>query len=206
MKTTKWITGYKALNEDMTCKGFKFELGKEYTENETKLCEKGFHFCLNPFDVLRYYNLTNCKLATILSKSVSKETQKEDTKRVAKTIKIDTILTLADFIQLSFNYLWKECRKSKTKSGDSAQLASSGYSAKLASSGYSAQLASSGKDSIVAGIGVDNQAKGIIGNWLVLAEWKDNKPVCVKSVLIDGKDIKENVFYKLTNEQFEEVR
>ena len=96
-------------------------------------------------------------------------------------------------------------------SGNDARLSSSGYGAKLVSSGYGAQLASSGGGSICAGIGINNYAKGKIGSWIVLAEWKFNSdvkrfPKNVKSVKIDGTIIKEDVFYKLENNEFVEVK
>jgi hypothetical protein len=110
-------------------------------------------------------------------------------------------------------------------SGDYAQLASSGYSAKLASSGYSAKLASSGdsaklassgysaklaiewKYSVWANIGKTWIIKWIIGTRITLAEY-DNywNPICVKSAQIDGKKLKENMWYKLENKRFVEVK
>jgi len=67
-------------------------------------------------------------------------------------------------------------------------------------------LAASGHSSIAAGIGIDNIAKGVKGSWLVLAEWEYKSdryvPVCVKTVKIDGKKIKENIFYKLIGGKF----
>ena len=87
-------------------------------------------------------------------------------------------------------------------SGDSAQLAASGDYAQLAASGYYAQLAASGY-SIVAGIGINNIAKAEKGSWIVLAEWIDGKPVCVKARKVDGKKIKANTFYRLKDGKFE---
>ena len=48
---------YKGTDKDMKCRGFQFELGKEYEEAEAKLCEKWFHGCEYPLDVFAYYNL-----------------------------------------------------------------------------------------------------------------------------------------------------
>ena len=96
-------------------------------------------------------------------------------------------------------------------SGDYAQCVSSGYSAKCVSSGYSAKCVSSGDSSVIAGVGVNNIAKAVKGCWITLAEWKydENKnryiPVCVKTEYVDGKKIKENVFYKLVDGEFTEV-
>jgi hypothetical protein len=42
------MKGYKAFNYDWTCmNSFQYLIGKTYQMNEdVKLCEKGFHFCL----------------------------------------------------------------------------------------------------------------------------------------------------------------
>lgn len=51
----KMIKGYKGFNPDLTCREFKYEVGKEYDTDKAVSCEKGFHFCKNPFDVLGFY-------------------------------------------------------------------------------------------------------------------------------------------------------
>ena len=96
-------------------------------------------------------------------------------------------------------------------SGHYSQLAASGNSSQLAASGYYSKLAASGHYSVVAGVGVNNIAKAVKGCWITLAEWKYDSekettiPVCVKTEYVDGKRIKENVFYKLKNGEFTEV-
>lgn len=50
------MIGYKAFNQDLTCRGFQYEIGKTYSiEGLPILCEKGFHFCKNIKDTYRYY-------------------------------------------------------------------------------------------------------------------------------------------------------
>jgi len=39
----------------MTCLGFQYEEGKTFETNRAKLCECGFHACINPLDVFNYY-------------------------------------------------------------------------------------------------------------------------------------------------------
>jgi hypothetical protein len=106
-------------------------------------------------------------------------------------------------------------------SGDYAQIGSSGYSAKIGSSGDyaqigssgdSAQIASEGKYAVICCAGHGSIAKGKIGSWITLSEWKysdieqTNIPVCVKTEKIDGVRIKADTFYKLVNGEFVEVK
>ena len=55
----KEVIAYKGMNSDMTCKGFQYEIGKTYKTDKAKLCECGFHACLNPREVLDYYSRDN---------------------------------------------------------------------------------------------------------------------------------------------------
>ena len=96
-------------------------------------------------------------------------------------------------------------------SGDDARIGSSGYGARIGSSGYGAQIESTGKHSVICCAGDGCVAKGKIGSWITLSEWKwsDKEqcviPICVKTKKIDGVKIKEDTFYKLVNGKFIEV-
>ena len=61
--------GYKVFNNDWTCRGFQYEVGKTYEENVTpKCCERGFHFCLKASDCFNYYSSDhNNKVAEVLA-------------------------------------------------------------------------------------------------------------------------------------------
>jgi len=147
--TKKKIT-YKAFNDDMTCRGFQYEVGKTYNHTgNISCCNSGFHACENPLDILDYYNLTTSKFAIV---EQSGEIKKEKDKTVSSSIKIEASLELDGLIKAAFDYIWNKC-KSKTKDKDSAKLASSGDYAQLASSGDSAQLASSGDSAKLASSG-----------------------------------------------------
>ena len=91
-------------------------------------------------------------------------------------------------------------------SGDGAKIGSSGYLAKIGSSGDGAKIKSGGNNAVVAAIGIDSKIKAKKGSWITLAEYdEDLKPVCVRSAQIDGKSLKEDVFYQLKGGEFVEA-
>jgi hypothetical protein len=87
-------------------------------------------------------------------------------------------------------------------SGDSSKLAASSDYSQLAASGDYSQLEITGKYSVGAAMGINNIIKASKGCWITLAEWKDNKPICVKSAQIDGKILLPDTWYKLVNGEF----
>ena len=91
-------------------------------------------------------------------------------------------------------------------SGDLAKIGSSGDHAKIGSSGDHAKIESEGNNAVVAAIGIDSKIKAKKGSWITLAEYgEDLKPVCVRSAQIDGKSLKEDVFYQLKGGEFVEA-
>ena len=92
-------------------------------------------------------------------------------------------------------------------SGDYSQVATSGSSSKVATSGYYSQVELRGENNVGANIGVNGIIKGIKGSWITLAEYNDKyECICVRSAKVDGNKIKANVFYKLENGKFQEVK
>ena len=63
------VKGFKGFNEDLTCRGFRYEIGKTYKHNgEVELCRSGFHFCRKLEDVHNFYNLKTSRICEIEAK------------------------------------------------------------------------------------------------------------------------------------------
>jgi hypothetical protein len=53
------IKAFKAFNRDLTCKGFQYEVGKEYQhKGKLEMCNSGFHACPKLADCFKYYRFS----------------------------------------------------------------------------------------------------------------------------------------------------
>ena len=91
--------------------------------------------------------------------------------------------------------------------GNGAHSATTGTGAHSATTGYSAESSVSGKNAIAASLGVKGKAKGVKGDWLVLAEYRDDGSIKAIGVAhIGGNKIKPDTFYTLKDGEFTEAR
>jgi hypothetical protein len=96
-----------------------------------------------------------------------------------------------------------------TNTGDQSAATNTGNRSAATNTGdYSAAIVE-GKESIALAAGIKSKAKGKIGCFIVLAEWKEINYeyhlVDVKSAKVDGENIKEDTFYMLKSGKFVEV-
>ena len=148
----KVIKSYKGFDKNMQCRGFQYEVGKEYEmDGEIKCCNRGFHASKSPLEVWDYYDILNSRYAEV-EQSGKIDAEENTTKVCSSRIKIKAELKLADIINIGVEWLKDITSPSKVKAdcalndnGDrKKQIGSSGYYAKIGSSGYSAQIGSSG--------------------------------------------------------------
>ena len=155
------ITSYKGFDKNMKCRGFQYEVGKEYEmDGEIKCCKQGFHACKSPMEVWDYYDMLSSRYAEV-EQSGKIDKEENSTKVCSSHIKIKAELKLADIINIGVEWLKDITSPSKAKtdgvlndngdrkkqigsSGDYAQIGSSGYSAQIGSSGDYAKIGSSG--------------------------------------------------------------
>lgn len=60
------VKGFKGFNQDLTCRGFQYEIHKTYEyDGDIELCSQGFHFCRKLRDVHTFYNLKKSRICEI---------------------------------------------------------------------------------------------------------------------------------------------
>ena len=140
----KPIKSYKAFDENMRCRGFQYEVGKEYDMNgDIQCCKRGFHACESPMEVWNYYDMLTSRFAEV-EQSGKISTEADSTKICSSHIKIKAELKLADIINIGVEWLKDLTAPSKVKA-DGAKLNDNGVrGAKIGSSGHYAQIGSSG--------------------------------------------------------------
>jgi hypothetical protein len=197
------ITGYKGFDKNLKCRGFQYEIGREYETGKKPIrcTENGFHLCEIPFDVWNYYPINNGnKYCVVEGDGEISSAKDEDSKIAVQKIKIKAAIGLFDMIKIGVDIILK---KIKTTTGYYAHAATTGDSAHAATTGDFAHAATTGDYSISAGLGRDNKAKAELNSWIVLSEYDDNyKLKCVKTAKVDGKKILPNIWYQLKNGKF----
>ena len=211
------MKGYKAFEKGLICKGKQYAENTVFEEDEATVCKKGIHFCKNPFDVLDYYPLVDDKgeFSDFAEVEALDEPVTDDNKKFcSKKLKIGAKLSFSEFVEAMASFECEKINETKVKTTekDNAQIGSSGNDAQIGSSGNYAKISSEGKYSVICCAGNGSIAKGKVGSWITLSEWKFDKndgfyiPVCVKTEKIDGVKIKADTFYALENGEFVEVK
>ena len=102
-------------------------------------------------------------------------------------------------------------RSAATNTGDMSAATNTGHMSAATNTGDRSAATNTGdrsaavvegKESVACALGINGKAKGALGCWLVLAEWKEVNPfdwhrISVRIFKVDGKRIKANTFYTL---------
>ena len=223
------IKSYKGFNKNMTCRGFQYEEGKEYEEEIVEVCDHGFHVCEYPLDCLNYY-YPNESVYHEVEQSGEIQKHNDDTKVASTKIKIGAEISIAGLVKAAIEYTVKRVKKdaeSDEKHGASsatgykgASSATGDYGASSAT-GYCGASSAEDKDAVAVAWGYKSKAKGVLGAFLVFADWeytgseddteydRNNQSAWVlngaKMVQVDGENIKPNTWYTIENGEIAEV-
>ena len=156
---------YKGFDKDLKCRGFQYEIGKEYEENAADICHKGFRACENPMDVFGYYNPADSRYCEV-DLDTNEQTEK-DSKRVGKKIKIETEIGLSGLIQAGVKFIlekvdFKSAKESNT--GNRSAATNTGYQSAAMNTGDRSAATNTGNQSAATNTGYQSAATNT-GNW-----------------------------------------
>ena len=226
-KKDNMVRGYKGFDKDLKCRGFQYEIGKDYEqEGEVKCCERGFHFCENPLEVFDYYPPCTSRFCQVEGGG-SVDKSEADSKVATSHIHISSEIGLNGLIDEGVKYILNkaDCYGGKTinifnysastntgdcsaatNTGDRSAATNTGDQSAATNTGYRSAATVEGKESVAIVTGKYSMARGTLGCWIVLTERGDfdgeiNPIKEVKAFKVDGVNIKENTLYKLVNGQ-----
>ena len=202
------IKAYKAFDKDLSCRGFKYEVGKEYEETgDIKACEKGFHACPYPLDVFSYYTPAGSRFCEV--EQSGKIDDSESNKVCSSKIRIGAELDIRGLVKAAVSYVKERCTNEcnaepgkPATAGDCGAATAGDYGAATARG-----KASTGSNGLSVARGKNVQVKGGIGAILVIAEERDDTYDIVdwKAVVVDGEVVKADTWYRLENGELVEV-
>ena len=187
---------YKGFDKDLKCRDFQYEIGKTYEEPTADLCNRGFHACEYPLDVLKYYSPNNMsRYCEVDLDDVSDEKSCNDSKRCGKKIAVKAEIGIAGLVKATVDFVMENI-KDENKEANTGD-----YSASTNTGDYSASDVS-GKESVAAALGIESKAKGALGCWIVLAEWEQDEKFNwhrkdVQCFKVDGETVKPDTWYTL---------
>ena len=207
---------YKAFDKDLSCRGFKYEVGKEYEETgDIKACEKGFHACPYPLDVFGYYAPAGSRFCEV--EQSGKIDGSESDKVCSSKIRIGAELDIRGLVKAAVSFVKERCTNEcnaepgKPATAGDYGAATAGDSGAATAGDYGAATArgkaSTGSNGLSMARGNNVQVKGGIGAILVIAEEGEDTYDIVdwKAVVVDGEIVKADTWYRLENGELVEV-
>ena len=104
------MKAYKGFKNDMTCRGFQYEEGKEYHEGRAECCDTGFHACEYPLDCFQYYEPADSVYHKV-EQTGDIDKSEGDSKVASTEIKIGAKIGIPGLVQAAIEYTSKRCEK-----------------------------------------------------------------------------------------------
>ena len=224
------IKSYKGFDKDLKCRGFQYEIGKEYEEPEADACRAGFHACERPLDVFNHYCPANSRFCEVeQSGEMSRDT--DDSKVASTKIKIGAEIGIPGLVKAQIEWVKAHTTTEHTDperatAGEYGAATAGEYGAATAGNRGAATAgdcgaatagnrgaatargkASVGENGLAVARGNNVKVKGGLGAVLVIAE-ENESDYDIKdwaAVLVDGETIKADTFYMLKNGEFVEA-
>ncbi|WP_284259966.1 DUF7666 domain-containing protein [Pseudomonas aeruginosa] len=157
------VTAYKGFKQDLTCRGYQFEIGGTYKhEGEVEACASGFHSCEYPLDVFGYYAPGESRFA-IVKASGQLSRHDDDSKIASATLVVEAEISMPTMISRAIDWIMARLDSSveQTVVGDTAS--NTGYRSAASNTGDYSAASNTGNRSAASNTG-DYSAASNTGN------------------------------------------
>ena len=148
------IKGFKGFDKDLRCRGFQYEVGKDYTQSGViHCCESGFHFCEDPLGVFEYYRPSNSRYCEVEGDG---ETNRDDNKVAVSHIHIGKEIGLNGIVDAAVGLILENTKRDETpatNTGYYSAATNTGYYSAATNTGYRSAATNTGYRSAATSTG-----------------------------------------------------
>ena len=149
------VIAYKGFDKDMKCRGFQYEVGKEYEcGGQIRVCGNGFHACESPLDVFGYYPPADSRYCEV---EQSGDTDRDDDSKIASgKIRIIREIGLKGIIEAGVKQILDKARKTNdaaTNTGNQSAATNTGNQSAATNTGDRSAATNTGNQSAATNTG-----------------------------------------------------
>ena len=214
------IKSYKGMDKNMQCRGFQYKKGETYETDKADVCNSGFHACESPMEVFSYYPPNENRFFEVEQDGILSR-DKGGSKVASTILKVGAEIGITGIARAHVEWVKENIEKNDVESntGDRSAATNTGYYSAATNTGDQSAATNTGdrsaaevtgRDSVAIATGYKSKAKGAIGCAIVIVErgeWNgETYPlIAIKAAIVDGENIKSDVWYTLKDGEFVEV-
>ncbi|MEZ7249846.1 DUF7666 domain-containing protein [Pseudomonas aeruginosa] len=147
------VTAYKGFKQDLTCRGYQFEIGGTYKhEGEVEACASGFHSCEYPLDVFGYYAPGESRFA-IVKASGQLSRHDDDSKIASATLVVEAEISMPTMISRALDWIMSKVDKSVEQTVVGETASNTGYQSAASNTGNRSAASNTGYRSAASNTG-----------------------------------------------------
>ncbi|HCT5050118.1 TPA: hypothetical protein OTZ28_000878 [Pseudomonas aeruginosa] len=222
------VTAYKGFKQDLTCRGYQFEIGGTYKhDGEVEACASGFHSCEYPLDVFGYYAPGDSRFA-IVKASGQLSRHDDDSKIASATLVVEAEISMPTMISRAIDWIMARLdssveqtvvgdtasntgyqsaasntgnRSAASNTGDYSAASNTGDYSAASNTGYQSAAEVSGKESVAASLGIEGRARASAGSAIVLCHRDDEgRLIHIRASKVGENGVKPDTWYQLSAE------
>lgn len=204
------ITAYKGFNANLSCRGFRYEVGKTYEhDGRVEACSSGFHACEYPLDVFGYYAPAYARFAVVKQEGDIRR-HGEDSKVASGRITIEAEINIPEMVSAAVQWINSQLdtstpaatntgyRSAATNTGDQSAATNTGEGSAATNTGFRSAATAGNATAVALASGREGKARGVLGSALFLVHRDSQGNIMHAWAGIVGRDgIEPDTFYSL---------